>query len=214
MSLKYFFPLFVATALATAACSSGDGSHAGEPPPEGDAAPAVDPQTLPDAGPIEPNAACAGTVETHVVQPWKHVAIGTPIDYTTNPPSSGPHYPIWASYGTHSNAVDRGYYVHDLEHGAVVLLYKCDAADGCPDVVRGLQAVADAIPDDPICTTDPAVKKRFVITPDPLLDVPVAAATWGWTYKAPCLDVGSLGDFARAHYGQGRESTCDDGAAL
>src|SRR5438552_11283985 len=92
-----------------------------------DAAAAVEPPV--DAGPpILPNPACAGVVETHVIQGWKHVPLGTPFDYNSNPPSSGWHNPVWASYGTHSNAVDRAYYVHNLEHGAIVLLYKCDAS--------------------------------------------------------------------------------------
>jgi hypothetical protein len=101
--------------------------------------------------------------------------------------------------------------VHDLEHGAVVLLYNCGDA-GCPDVVAALQAVSDAIPDDPLCTSaNQGVRVRTVITPDPLLDVPVAAAAWGWAYRAECVDVPTLRDFALQHYGHGPEQICGNG---
>jgi hypothetical protein len=100
--------------------------------------------------------------------------------------------------------------VHDLEHGAIVFLYNCDA--GCPEVVGALQAASDAIPDDPVCTAaGQGVRVRTVITPDPLIDVPVAAAAWGWDYRAQCVDMPTLVDFAQSHYGQGPEDICGNG---
>ena len=51
----------------------------------------------------------------------------------------------------------------------------------------------------------------MVLTPDPLLDTPIAAAAWGATYTATCIDEASLRAFADAHYGQGPEDFCSDG---
>ena len=162
-------------------------------------------------GPISVAGPCEITIDAPAYLPALHVAIGTHVDYDSNPPSSGPHYPVWAAYQTWPTPLQREYYVHDMEHGAVVLLYKCDAAaGGCASVAAGLEAVRAALPDDPIC--DKTVRVRVVITPDPLLDVPVAAAAWGWTYKAKCLDVPSLTQFAKDHYGQGPEQICANGA--
>ncbi len=159
-----------------------------------------------------PDAACSVVIDTPPLLPASHVAIGTDVQYSSNPPSSGPHYPIWAAYKEFPYAVDRRYYVHDLEHGAIVLLYKCDDPAGCPDVVQALRDTRDQIPDDFLCTSQPGGPRvRVVITPDPLLDVPVAAAAWGWTYKASCVDKPSLFQFAKDHYGQGTEFTCADG---
>jgi hypothetical protein len=170
-----------------------------------------------DAGPsgdghvIVADAACLVEIDSPPLLPGTHVAIGTTIQWDSNPPSSGPHYPIWAAYQAYPAPVPRGYYVHDLEHGAVVFLYNCDDG-GCPDVVAALQAASDAIPDDPLCTVaHQGVRVRTVITPDPLIDVPVAAAAWGWVYKAQCLDPPSLRDFAVQHYGQGPEMLCGNG---
>jgi len=52
---------------------------------------------------------------------------------------------------------------------------------------------------------------RTVITPDPLIPTRVAAVAWGWIYLADCADLPTLEQFAKAHYGQGREDLCSPG---
>jgi hypothetical protein len=154
---------------------------------------------------------CFPEVASPPLLPALHVPIGSDIQWDSNPPSSGPHYPIWAAYQAYDTPVPRGYYVHDLEHGAIVFTYNCGAA-GCPDIVAALHQAADSLPDDPLCTSaGEGIRVRMVITPDPLLDVVVAAAAWGWTYKAACVDLPSLEAFAAAHYGQGPEDFCTNG---
>jgi Protein of unknown function (DUF3105) len=163
--------------------------------------------------PMHPDASCPVTIDSPPVLSRTHVPEGSMIQWNSNPPSSGDHYPIWAAFQEYTTPVPRGYYVHDLEHGAVVFLYNCGDA-GCADVVSALRAVSDSIPDDPLCASQgTGVRVRTVITPDPLIDVPVAAAAWGWTYKAQCADVPSLKQFALDHYGQGPEGpiTCGNG---
>jgi len=157
------------------------------------------------------DAGCVVTIASPPLLPALHVAIGSDIQWDSNPPSSGPHYPIWAAYQAYDTPVPRGYYVHDLEHGAIVFVFNCGDA-GCPDVVAAFHAASDSLPDDPLCTAaGEGVRVRTVITPDPLLDVTVAAAAWGWTYKSECVDLPSLKAFAAAHYGQGPEEFCTDG---
>ncbi|MEO8877805.1 MAG: DUF3105 domain-containing protein [Polyangiaceae bacterium] len=203
-----------------------------------------DASTAKDAGvdrarlpaPLMLGGPCNVVEDTPPLLPANHVAIGTPVDYDSNPPSSGPHYPIWAAYQAYVTPVDRRYYVHDLEHGAIDLLYNCGPLDGggvvedagiadasddgssqneagpCPAVAAQLQAIIDAFPSDPLCDpTSGEPRVRFVLTPDPLLDVPVAAAAWGWTYKAQCVDTATLTQFATDHYGQGTEQICANG---
>ena len=162
--------------------------------------------------PFHPKAPCLVTIDTPPLLGSPHVPIGTLVAYDSNPPSSGPHYPFWAAFQEFTTPVDRRYYVHDLEHGAVVFAYRCDDASACVDTVNGLREAAASLPNDPLCLgPPPAPRVRAVITPDPLLDVPVAAAAWGWTYKADCLDLPSLEDFARQHYAQGTENLCANG---
>jgi len=162
-----------------------------------------------------PEASCFVRIDSPPLQPGNHVPIGTDITtWDSNPPSSGDHYPIWAAFQEYDAAVPRGYYVHDLEHGAVDYLYHCpDAGDdggACAAIVAKLEQAVAAMPDDPLCT-DPGVRVRFVMTPDPLIDHPVAAAAWGWTYVADCVDLPTLEAFAKAHYAQAPENFCTNG---
>lgn len=162
--------------------------------------------------PIKPAAACDVTIDAPVFLPAVHVPEGSVITWNSNPPSSGTHYPVWANFQEYDKPIERGYTVHDIEHGAVDLFYRCDllpAGTDCETVKAGLRQVRDAIPTDDSCVSD--IRVRVVIAPDPLLDVPVAAATWGWTYKAACLDLASLTDFAKTHYRQGPEDLCNPG---
>jgi hypothetical protein len=94
-----------------------------------------------------------------------------------------------------------------MEHGAVVMLYKCDPP--CPDAVEQLRKIRDSLPSDPMCSAN--IRVRVVIAPDPLIDVPFAAASWGWTYKAQCVDVPTLTEFAREHIAQSPENICAEG---
>jgi hypothetical protein len=158
-----------------------------------------------------PDASCPVEIDEEPLLPADHVMIPSQITWNSNPPSSGPHYPIWAAYQAYTTPVPRGYYVHDLEHGAIVFLYQCPSGS-CPEVAAELQAVSDSLPDDPLCTSaDAGVRVRTVITPDPLIDVPVAAAAWGWVYKAQCFDEPTLKAFALDHYGHGPEDLCGNG---
>jgi hypothetical protein len=164
-------------------------------------------------GPFYLDASCSVTVDDPPLLPASHVDVGTTVTYDSNPPSSGPHYPYWAAYRAYTTPVDRRYYVHNLEHGAIVFLYRCDQPAGCPDAARAMQAAADSLPDDPLCAKFPGVRVRTVITPDPLLDTPYAAAAWGWTYKSSCIDAPTLKQFAHDHYAQAPENLCEDGTA-
>lgn len=191
------FFLLAATALGAASCAAKSLSSPG---------------TVADAlaEPLELDASCSVTLDSPPLLPANHVPIGSDIQWDSNPPSSGPHFPIWAAYQAYASPVPRGYYVHNLEHGAVVLLYNCPS--DCPDVVAALVQAANQIPSDPLCdAAGEGIRVRTVITPDPLLDVPVAAAAWGWTYRAQCADLPTLTSFVQNHYGQGPEQICANG---
>ena len=78
--------------------------------------------------------------------------------------------------------------------------------------MQALQAASDSLPDDPLCTAEgEGVRVRTVISPDPLIDTPIAAVAWGWVYLAQCVDLPSLEAFAAMHYRQGPEDLCGNG---
>jgi hypothetical protein len=192
------------------------GAHGGDPdpdagpppPPPIDAAPRV------DATPIIDGGACDPKVTLFAPVPSPHVAEGSTVTYATNPPSSGPHYPRWARWRQTcaSPVLARSYWVHNLEHGGVVFLYRCDAG-GCPEVVAGLEQLQAALPRDPRCSE--AIQTRTLIAADPELPdgVQVAASAWGATYTATCFDAASLRSFYDARFGRGSEDTCAEGSA-
>ena len=131
-----------------------------------------------------------------------HVPQGTEVAWTSNPPSSGPHYPTFEPWAqAYPLVVARGNYLHNEEHGGVILLYNC--AGDCADVSGGLTEIGMALPQDPLCAAP--VNAKWIVTRDPLLPagIVVAAAAWGWTYKATCLDPTSLGAFITSRYAQG-----------
>lgn len=75
----------------------------------------------------------------------KHVEEGSDVLYAANPPASGDHYPIWSPYGIFREPVSPGYWVHNLEHGAIVLLYSCTT--DCSQVVTNINQVYTTLPD-------------------------------------------------------------------
>jgi hypothetical protein len=161
--------------------------------------------------PLHPAASCAVTIDSPELLASPHIPEGSPTSYNSNPPTSGPHYPVWANFKELTVTPDDGYLVHSLEHGAVALLYKCDGA-ACPTIVDALRKIRDALPSDPLC--DPSIRVRIVIAPYPKLDVPVAAAAWGWTYKADCVDVPTLTQFVKDNYANGSENLCAPGRSF
>lgn len=48
------------------------------------------------------------------------------IEYNSNPPTSGKHFPVWLKKGVYNQVISDGYLIHSLEHGYVVISYNCD----------------------------------------------------------------------------------------
>jgi hypothetical protein len=212
--------------LFATGCPSGEGAadggfihHPADADPHAPDADPDPPDAAPhvDAAPIIDGGACSPVVTQCIPAAAPHVTEGSTVVYETDPPNSGPHYPVWArwdeSYGP--GVLARPYWVHNLEHGGVVFLWNCPQAGGCPEVVADLEALQAALPQDPICATQqPPLRTRSLISSDTLLPpgVQVAAAAWGWTYTATCFDAASLRSFYDDHFGHGSESLCGNGS--
>jgi len=186
----------------------------GEDPPPVNQGPFTTEVLTPDAPPLPGESECRVVKTTGIpVASAQHVETCTPVAYETNPPSGGDHWGTWAAFKKYDSPVPREIYVHDLEHGAVVLAYRCETS--CPEVVAALEEVYDGAAGDPLCISAGAgPKARLVLTPDPDLETPIAASAWGATYTATCIDTASLAAFVAQVYGKGPESTCYDGVDL
>lgn len=55
----------------------------------------------------------------------EHVNDISGIEYNSNPPTSGTHFPVWAKNGVYDRVLSDGYLIHSLEHGYVVISYNC-----------------------------------------------------------------------------------------
>ncbi len=201
--------------VALASCGSkGAGGSGGSAGAGGDDA---GPDVLvlnPDAAPLPGESTCEVVQWTNLEpEGATHVPVCTPVSYGTNPPSTGDHWGMWAAYGKYTTpVVPREMYVHNLEHGTVVLLHKCtDLSDpDCAAIRAALETVFDTFPSDPLCASA-GVEARLLLMPDPLLDTPIAAAAWGSTYTATCIDLPSLEAFAVGLYAKALENTCAGG---
>lgn len=163
----------------------------------------------PTSAPLPGETECTVVQVTNIAIPdAHHVPVCTPVPYATTPPSGGSHWPVWAAHAKYTTAVPRELYSHNLEHGWIVLSYRC--TDDCPLTVLALEKAFDTA-DDTYCAAhgDPAA--RVLLTPDPLLKTPIAMSAWGATYTATCIDPVSMADFIAKRIGRGTEMVCGGG---
>jgi Protein of unknown function (DUF3105) len=142
---------------------------------------------------------CSPTVDKPPVVSRNHVPVGTTVDYPFNPPDGGDHYPIWQQpWGYYPTAVRREYWVHNLEHGGIVLLYNC--ATGCTADVDHLRAIMTATPPDQFNEV------RILITADNAMPHKFAAVAWGYRWQGDTVDEAAIRCFIGARYDKGPES--------
>lgn len=55
----------------------------------------------------------------------EHVTDIDEVTYTSNPPTSGKHFAIWAKPGIYDRFISVGYLIHSMEHGYVIIWYDC-----------------------------------------------------------------------------------------
>jgi hypothetical protein len=137
-----------------------------------------------------------------------HVAPGSKVTYRYCPPASGNHYnqppqgPIPGNklYGPSDVTVPQGW-VHNLEHGALVLLYRCPGGDGpgcTADGQAALKALLAKWPNSPICNFPPGggpggVSPVFTRFDD--MAWPYAALVWDNVLPLQTIDEASIFKF-------------------
>jgi hypothetical protein len=107
-----------------------------------------------------------------------HVTPGTKVTYTYCAPASGNHFnnpgtsgPIPARvYGPNDQVIPQGW-IHNLEHGGLVILYKGDSAGATPEGQAAFKSFFDAFP--PVANCGPVIA-RF-----DQMSSPFQAIVWG-----------------------------------
>jgi hypothetical protein len=113
------------------------------------------------------------------------------LGYEENPPVGGNHNPLWSNWGVHDEPVPDECFVHNMEHGGVILLYHCP--EGCAAEVAQLETF---VADHP----------RTLLTPYAALPARFAVTAWGHRLVSDCLDLAAITQFYEAAFNQGPES--------
>lgn len=100
------------------------------------------------------------------------------------PPTGGPHCGNWLACGTYAEASPCKW-IHNLEHGHLVLLYNCPS--GCPEVVAKLEAFAAKVP------ASAGGAPRALVAPRSTLPGKVGAVVWGTSWVGDDVDEAALG---------------------
>lgn len=133
----------------------------------------------------------------------EHVPVRQQVTYDANPPASGPHWSQGgvapAPAGFYETTVEEEQWVHNLEHGYVVVLYDCGGS--CPEgLLADLQGLFDAAPPSSVFGTT-----KLVITPYAGLPHLVMAVAWDTQLSLDTYDETALLDFYDRHVDQGPE---------
>ena len=121
-----------------------------------------------------------------------HIQVGAAHpEYNYNPPSSGWHYANPADPGFYSEAVADEYFIHNLEHGDVLITYRPDIGN---EVVEKLRAFASA---------------RMVIAPRAANETDIALVAWrrvdAFNIENGSLDETRIRDFITRYQNKGPE---------
>ena len=132
-----------------------------------------------------------------------HVARGTAISYLFCPPSSGTHYnneagfsPARPGFYRPDAAIGPGSWIHNLEHGYVVALYRCP--DGvCPseDVLDEVRRFVNSAPQTPVAASC-GIRAKVVAARFDDMSMPFALVTWDRVSLLESWDVDVAIDFA------------------
>jgi hypothetical protein len=124
-----------------------------------------------------------------------HVEEGTDVDYSTNPPTSGPHYgqPLPAGFYNPGDILvpfPESHIVHSLEHGYVVFWYNCTVldADGCEQLKAQIRTVLDEVGE-----------AKVIVFPWSSIDEPLVMTSWGMIQPLPVFDEQLAADFVLAN---------------
>lgn len=72
----------------------------------------------------------------------QHIAIGSPLpEYSSNPPSSGSHYPSTIKGGFYENSPEDQFIIHNLEHGDIWITYKSNISEEALKLIKNFAGV-------------------------------------------------------------------------
>lgn len=143
-------------------------------------------------------SAVRGETQVPIEADTTHVGEGQSISYTTSPPTSGRHYTRTAPYAVADVATAPGYWVHNLEHGGIAVLFRC--ASDCAVIADELRSTLM-----PRVPPSKFGAPKLLATPADGLSSAFAVVAWGWILELNALDVEAILGFYGRHVDQGPE---------
>ncbi|MBI1984555.1 MAG: DUF3105 domain-containing protein [Candidatus Wildermuthbacteria bacterium] len=121
-----------------------------------------------------------------------HIAAGSQLpEYTSNPPTSGPHYGQTARSGFREEAIPDQNIIHNLEHGDVWIAFHPRIADEIQEELKQFGAA------------------KVIITPREANETDIALAAWGrldaFNVENNVLPVERIKDFIKRYTNKGPE---------
>ena len=136
--------------------------------------------------------ACGGCAETLPVE-GTPVHVTGPLTYTQIPPVGGPHHGCWSDWGAFDSEVPVERWVHNLEHGGVVLLHHCD---DCEAELSELRSFVGS-------------HARTLLSPYAQLPTRFAAVSWGHRLLSDCFDAAIFRTFYETRVASAPESIAE-----
>jgi hypothetical protein len=138
--------------------------------------------------PSPPNTNSAPVGQPIDEMPHVHVPKGTVVGYNHNPPTSGCHYTLGVGFSPIApgiyppsqatktqNPLTPEYWVHNLEHGYIVVSYNCPT--GCDSELQSLNTWYRSLPPDP---GGKVAYAKFLAVPDPAQKDKWDVESWDW----------------------------------
>lgn len=148
----------------------------------------------------QPKVAALGI--NHQKQGENHIPEGQKHDpYNSDPASSGPHYADSSAptpWGVYTQEVPDEVFLHNEEHGGVVITYRPDLP---ADQIKKLQDLFAPPYSDPKFTPSKAI-----VTPRSKNTRPIELAAWTYTFSLDSFDQTKLENFYLQHVGKSPEA--------
>lgn len=127
----------------------------------------------------------------------KHIEVGSRVlGAGSDPPTSGDHYADWVRAGVYETSKDDGYLIHSLEHGYIIISYKC--SEECHKLVDQLISIYEK-----------KGKKKLIVVPRENLETNFVLTAWTYIDKFDSFDGERIEKFIDAHRDQGPERTVE-----
>ncbi|MGA0237457.1 MAG: DUF3105 domain-containing protein [Acidimicrobiales bacterium] len=118
------------------------------------------------------------------------------VEYSTSPPTSGAHFPVWQACGFYTEPIRDETAVHSMEHGAIWIAYDPNLPGAAIEAIAALVA------------TD----GHYLAAPYPGLVNPIVVSAWQRQVAVEDISAPVVARFAEAQLGRVSETAPEAGA--